>query len=95
MGSRCSCRSELCLRTPASWLGAAVDHRGELDHGLAAAPAGQRGRQRLLVQRGRTLIRTSGGSRTEQPMPADDAVLAAYRDEFGIILAQVPSAPGA
>jgi N-hydroxyarylamine O-acetyltransferase len=44
---------------------------------------------------GRTLIQTSGGSRTEQPMPTDDAVLAAYRDEFGIILAQVPSAPGA
>src|SRR5215469_3594990 len=29
---------------------------------------------------GRTLIRTSGGSRTEQQLPGDGAVLAAYRD---------------
>jgi N-hydroxyarylamine O-acetyltransferase len=39
---------------------------------------------------GRTLIRTSGGSRTEQELPADAAVLAAYRDHFGIMLDQVP-----
>jgi N-hydroxyarylamine O-acetyltransferase len=41
---------------------------------------------------GRTLIRTSAGSRTEQPLEADDAVLAAYRDHFGISLDQVPAA---
>lgn len=41
---------------------------------------------------GRTLIRTSGGARTEQHMEADDAVLAAYRDQFGIILDRVPDA---
>jgi N-hydroxyarylamine O-acetyltransferase len=41
---------------------------------------------------GRTLIRTSGGSRTEQQLPADRAVLAAYRDHFGIALDRVPTA---
>ena len=40
---------------------------------------------------GRTLIRTSGGSRTEQHLHADEAVLGAYRDHFGIILGQVPA----
>jgi len=40
---------------------------------------------------GRTLIRTSGGSRTEQHLPTDEAVLGAYREHFGIILAQVPA----
>jgi N-hydroxyarylamine O-acetyltransferase len=39
---------------------------------------------------GRTLIRTSGGSRTEQQLAGDDELLAAYRDHFGIVLAQVP-----
>jgi N-hydroxyarylamine O-acetyltransferase len=38
---------------------------------------------------GRTLIQTSGRSRTEQHLATDDAVLAAYRDHFGIILSQV------
>lgn len=41
---------------------------------------------------GRTLILTSGGSRTEQQMTADDALLTAYRDHFGIVLDQVPTA---
>jgi N-hydroxyarylamine O-acetyltransferase len=41
---------------------------------------------------GRTLIRTSGGSRTEQQLSADGAVLAAYRDHFGIALDRVPTA---
>jgi N-hydroxyarylamine O-acetyltransferase len=41
---------------------------------------------------GRTLIHTSGRSRTEQHLQADDAVLAAYRDHFGITLDQVPTA---
>ncbi|HUY47347.1 MAG TPA: arylamine N-acetyltransferase [Streptosporangiaceae bacterium] len=39
---------------------------------------------------GRTLIRVSGGSRTERQLPTDEAVLTAYRDHFGIILDQVP-----
>ncbi len=41
---------------------------------------------------GRTLIRTAGGTRTEQELPSDDAVLAAYRDHFGIVLDRVPVA---
>jgi N-hydroxyarylamine O-acetyltransferase len=40
----------------------------------------------------RTLIRTSGGSRTEQHLDSDDELLAAYRDYFGIVLHQVPRA---
>jgi N-hydroxyarylamine O-acetyltransferase len=39
---------------------------------------------------GRTLIRTTGRSRTEEQLDTDDAVLAAYRDHFGIALDQVP-----
>jgi N-hydroxyarylamine O-acetyltransferase len=41
---------------------------------------------------GRTLIRTTGGARTEQELPADDVLLAAYRDNFGIVLDHVPAA---
>jgi N-hydroxyarylamine O-acetyltransferase len=41
---------------------------------------------------GRSLIRTSGGVRTEEQMAHDEAVLAAYRDHFGIILDRVPGA---
>ena len=40
---------------------------------------------------GRTLIQTSGTARTEQQLDGDDALLAAYRDHFGIALRQVPS----
>jgi len=40
---------------------------------------------------GRTLIQTSGGSRTERELPTDGAVLAAYRDHFGITLDRVPT----
>ncbi len=44
---------------------------------------------------GRTLIRTSGGSRVEQQLPDDAALLSAYGDQFGIILDRVPAAaPG-
>ena len=44
---------------------------------------------------GRTLIRTSGGSRVEQQLPDDAALLSAYGDHFGIILDRVPAAvPG-
>jgi N-hydroxyarylamine O-acetyltransferase len=42
---------------------------------------------------GRTLIRTAGRSRTEQHLATDDAVLAAYRDHFGVILDRVPARP--
>jgi N-hydroxyarylamine O-acetyltransferase len=42
---------------------------------------------------GRTLIQASGATRTEQHLATDDAVLAAYRDNFGITLPRVPTAP--
>jgi len=41
---------------------------------------------------GRTLIRTSAGTRTEQELGTDRDVLAAYRDHFGIVLDRVPTA---
>lgn len=40
---------------------------------------------------GRTLIRTVGGQRSEESLPDDQAVLAAYRDHFGINLSRVPA----
>jgi N-hydroxyarylamine O-acetyltransferase len=43
----------------------------------------------------RTLIRTTGGSRTEQQLPDDDTVLDAYRDHFGIVLDRVPAVAAA
>jgi N-hydroxyarylamine O-acetyltransferase len=42
---------------------------------------------------GRTLIRTSG-ARTEQDLGPDGAVLAAYREHFGIVLDRVPAVAG-
>lgn len=42
---------------------------------------------------GRTLIRTSGGARSEEPLPDDAALLAAYREYFGIVLSRAPSFP--
>jgi N-hydroxyarylamine O-acetyltransferase len=39
---------------------------------------------------GRRLIRTVDGQRTEEDLPDDRAVLAAYREHFGIDLASVP-----
>jgi len=39
---------------------------------------------------GRTLIRTTGGVRTEHELADDDAVLAAYREHFGIELNRLP-----
>jgi len=39
---------------------------------------------------GRTLIRTSNGSRSEQQLASDDALLSAYRDHFGVALDRVP-----
>ncbi len=54
------------------------------------------GEGRISVS-GRTLIRTTGGVRSEQELPDDDALLAAYRDHFGVVLDNVPvvSAPSA
>ena len=40
---------------------------------------------------GRTLIRTSAGTRSKQELGADREVLAAYRDHFGIVLDRVPA----
>jgi N-hydroxyarylamine O-acetyltransferase len=39
---------------------------------------------------GRRLIRTEAGQRVEEDLPDDQAVLAAYRDHFGIELNRVP-----
>jgi N-hydroxyarylamine O-acetyltransferase len=39
---------------------------------------------------GRTLIRTSDGTRTEQELAGDDEVLGAYREHFGVDLDRVP-----
>jgi len=44
---------------------------------------------------GRTLIQTRDGTRTEQQLATDDALLAAYRDHFGIDLSRVPDDPAA
>jgi N-hydroxyarylamine O-acetyltransferase len=42
---------------------------------------------------GRTLIQTQDGTRTEQQLDSDDALLAAYRDHFGVVLSRVPELP--
>lgn len=47
---------------------------------------------RLTIS-GRTLIRTAGPHRTEQPLASDAELLAAYRDHFGITLDRVPQEP--
>jgi len=39
---------------------------------------------------GRTLIRTSNGSRTEEELPGDAALLDGYREHFGSVLDSVP-----
>jgi N-hydroxyarylamine O-acetyltransferase len=44
---------------------------------------------------GRTLIQTSDGRRTEQPLGSGQAVLAAYREHFGLVLGRVPGPAGA
>ena len=45
---------------------------------------------------GRTLIHDPGREpRTEQRIDTDDALLAAYRDHFGVVLSQVPHDPAA
>jgi N-hydroxyarylamine O-acetyltransferase len=42
---------------------------------------------------GRLLIQTENGTRTEQRLDGDDALLAAYRDYFGVVLTRVPDDP--
>jgi N-hydroxyarylamine O-acetyltransferase len=42
---------------------------------------------------GRMLIQTQDGTRTEQKLDTDDALLAAYRDYFGVVLSRVPDIP--
>ena len=42
---------------------------------------------------GRMLIQTQDGTRTEQQLDTDDALLAAYRDHFGVALSRVPDDP--
>jgi N-hydroxyarylamine O-acetyltransferase len=42
----------------------------------------------------RTLIQTSGSLRTEQHLADDNALLAAYREHFGITLSRVPGRAG-
>jgi len=44
---------------------------------------------------GRMFIQTQGRTRTEHPLDTDDALLAAYRDHFGIELSRVPDDPAA
>jgi N-hydroxyarylamine O-acetyltransferase len=44
---------------------------------------------------GRMLIRTQDGTRAEQQLDTDEALLAAYRDHFGIELSRVPDDPAA
>jgi N-hydroxyarylamine O-acetyltransferase len=42
---------------------------------------------------GRTLLRTSSGARTEERLADDAALLAAYREHFGILLSRAPAVP--
>jgi N-hydroxyarylamine O-acetyltransferase len=42
---------------------------------------------------GHTLITTRAGTRTEQELDSDEALLAAYRDLFGVTLDRVPALP--
>jgi N-hydroxyarylamine O-acetyltransferase len=42
---------------------------------------------------GRTLITTTDGARSEEQLPDDTGLLAAYRDHFGIVLDRVPTVP--
>jgi N-hydroxyarylamine O-acetyltransferase len=43
---------------------------------------------------GRELIRAAGRQRTEEDLPDDQAVLAAYRDHFGTSLSNAPEPRG-
>jgi hypothetical protein len=59
-------------------------------HDLLQADSGRR-----VSISGRMLIQTQGATRTEQQLETDEALLAAYRDHFGIELSRVPDDPAA
>jgi N-hydroxyarylamine O-acetyltransferase len=59
---------------------------------LACSLPTSRGR---ITLSGRHLITTVDGERTEQELDSDAAVLACYRDAFGIVLDRVPASPSA
>jgi N-hydroxyarylamine O-acetyltransferase len=44
---------------------------------------------------GRILFTTRDGTKTEQRIDTDDALLAAYRDHFGVVLSRLPHDPAA
>jgi N-hydroxyarylamine O-acetyltransferase len=44
---------------------------------------------------GHLLIQTEHGTRTEQQLDTDDALLAAYQDHFGVVLSRLPDDPAA
>ena len=64
--------------------------RSHFTQGLICSLLTDNGRVSLS---GRTLIRTTGGARTEDQLPTDDSVLAAYREHFGVELDRVPAQP--
>jgi len=64
--------------------------RSHFTQGLICSLLTDNGRVSLS---GRTLIRTTGGARTEDRLPTDDSVLAAYREHFGVELDRVPAQP--
>jgi N-hydroxyarylamine O-acetyltransferase len=61
--------------------------RSHFTQGLICSLLTEDGRVSLS---GRTLIRTSGGARTQHDLGDDESVLAAYREHFGIELDRVP-----
>jgi len=63
--------------------------RSHFTQGLICSALTEDGRISLS---GRTLITTADGTRTEQDLGDDEAVLAAYREHFGIELDRVPEA---
>jgi len=64
--------------------------RSHFTQGLICSRLTDNGRVSLS---GRTLIRTTGGVRTEDRLPTDESVLAAYRELFGVELDRVPAQP--
>jgi N-hydroxyarylamine O-acetyltransferase len=49
--------------------------------------------ERCVSISGRTLLRTSGGTKTEERLAEDAALLAAYCEHFGIVLSSSPADP--
>ncbi len=64
-----------------------------LSHFTAATICSQLTADGRVSVAGRTLIRTSGGTRTKRELDTDEELLAAYRDLFGLVLSDVPAAP--